>query len=95
MITFSIDSAGTYTVGGGFPEGRAGSFFIFALGKSTSGPLIVAVLSIIGGLGGGIVLLWRRTSCGGLFRPGTTLTPVPRGPAAEPCGPAGDLLSEP
>ena len=36
---------------------RAGSFFIFALGKSTSGPLIVAVLSIIGGLGGGIVLL--------------------------------------
>lgn len=57
VITFSIDSAGTYTVGGGYPEGPAGSFFIFALGKSTSGPLIVAVLSIIGGLGGGIVLL--------------------------------------
>lgn len=57
VITFSIDSAGTYTVGGGFPEGRAGSFFIFALGKSTSGPLIVAVLSIIGGLGREIVLL--------------------------------------
>lgn len=57
VITFSIDAAGMYTVGGGYPEGRAGSFFIFALGKSTSGPMIIAVLSIIGGLGGGIVLL--------------------------------------
>ena len=54
VITFSIDAAGTYTVGGGYPGGPVGAFFIFALGKSTSGPFIVAVLSMIGGLGGGV-----------------------------------------
>ena len=57
VITFSIESAGSYTVGGGFPGESLGAIFIFALGKSTSGPFIVAVLSVIGGLGGGIVLL--------------------------------------
>ena len=57
VITFSIDSAGLYTVGGGYPGGPVGSFFIFALGKSASGPMIVAVISIIGGLVGGIAVL--------------------------------------
>ncbi len=57
VIKFSIDTAGIHTVGGGYPGGRAGSFFIFALGKSTSGPLLISALSLTGGLGGGIVIL--------------------------------------
>ena len=47
VITFSIDSAGMYTAGGGYPGGSVGSIFIFALSKSVSGLMIVAVLSII------------------------------------------------
>lgn len=57
VINFAIDSPGTYTVGGGYSGGPAGSIFIFALGKSTSGPLLIAVLSIVGGLGVGVALL--------------------------------------
>ena len=57
VITLSIDSAGMYTVRGGYPGGPVGSIFIFVLVKSVSGPMIVAALSIIGGLGGGIILL--------------------------------------
>jgi len=41
VITFSIESAGTYTASGGYPGGPVVTFFIFALGKSTSGPFIV------------------------------------------------------
>jgi hypothetical protein len=41
VITFSIESAGTYTASDGYPGGPVVTFFIFALGKSTSGPFIV------------------------------------------------------
>ena len=51
VVQFIVDSPGTYTVGGRYPDGPLGAFFIFALGKSKSGPLMLAVFSIVGGWG--------------------------------------------
>jgi hypothetical protein len=51
VVEFTIDSPGDYTVGGGYEDGRLGSLFVFALGKSATGSLLIAVISIVGGLG--------------------------------------------
>lgn len=57
VLKFAIDSAGIYTVGGGFPQGVVGPDYLFAVGKSRSGSLLLAVISIVGGLGISAVLL--------------------------------------
>ena len=44
MVNFDIESPGMYTIGGGYPDGPAGSIFIFAIGKSASASLLIALL---------------------------------------------------
>ena len=51
VVNFSIESAGLYTIGGIDPEKTIRSFFIFAVGKSTSGSLLIAIIALVGGLG--------------------------------------------
>lgn len=51
VVKFAVDSPGEYTVGGGYTDGRLGSFFVFALGRSSSGSLLIGLISIVGGLG--------------------------------------------
>ena len=57
VVKFTVESPGTYTVGGGYPDGPLGAIFIFALGKSSSGSVILAVISIVGGVGTSAVLV--------------------------------------
>lgn len=56
VVHFTVDETGMYTVGGNYPDGPIGAFFIFALGKSSSGPLLLALFSLIGGVGISAVL---------------------------------------
>jgi hypothetical protein len=51
VVKFAVDSPGDYTVGGGYTDGRLGTLFVFALGRSSSGSLLIGLISIIGGLG--------------------------------------------
>lgn len=51
VVNFSIETAGTYTVGGIDPERTIRSFFIFAVGKKTSGSLLIAIIALVGGVG--------------------------------------------
>lgn len=73
VLNFTIDSAGIYTVGGGFPQSTIGPEYVFAIGKSSSGSLLLAVISIVGGLGISAVLLI-----------GTFLMRQPGGPRHDP-----------
>ena len=51
VVTFKVENPGLHTVGGGYPDGPTVSIFIFALGKSASGSFLIAILSLLGGLG--------------------------------------------
>lgn len=51
VVKFTVDSPDEYTVGGGYTDGRLSSLFVFALGRSRSGSLLLGLISIVGGLG--------------------------------------------
>ena len=51
MVKFTVDSPDEYTVGGEYTDGRLSSLFVFALGRSRSGSLLLGLISIVGGLG--------------------------------------------
>jgi len=57
VVNFKIDDSGTYTVGGRYAEGQTDAVFVFAVGKSTSGSFLVAILSLLSGLGISLALL--------------------------------------
>jgi hypothetical protein len=57
VVNFKIEAAGHYTVGGIDPEKTIRSFFIFAVGKKTSGSLMNAIIALVGGLSTSAVLM--------------------------------------
>jgi len=55
-VNLKVEGFGMYKVGGGYPDGPPGSVFILALGKSTAGPFIVAIVSLLAEVGTAIFL---------------------------------------
>ena len=56
VLNYQIDSSGIYTVVGGYPDRGAGVDIVMAIGKVNSSSLILAILSLPGGLGIGAAL---------------------------------------
>ena len=57
VLKFEIEEDAIYTVAGGFPEDTIGSDIVMAIGKTNSGSLLFAIISLVGGLLVALVLV--------------------------------------